>query len=75
MLLAMKLQLNLKKMTHYQLTSGILSAKIARYTEDYVFIELKFEGQESQFKQLTRDSFDGLDKWVDDNYNLIQILR
>jgi len=61
-------------MTHYQLTSGILSAKIVRYTEDYVFIELKFEGQESQLKQLTRDNFDGLDKWVDDNYNLIQVL-
>jgi hypothetical protein len=59
-------------MTHYQLTSGILSAKISRYTEDYVFLELKFEGQESDFKQLTRDSFDGIDKWVEENYNLIQ---
>jgi hypothetical protein len=58
-------------MTHYQLTSGILSAKIVRYTEDYVFLELKFEGQESDFKQLTSDSFDGLDKWVEENYNLI----
>ena len=60
-------------MTHFLLTSGILSAKIVRYTEDYVFIELKFEGQESQFEQLNRTNFDGLNKWVDDNYNLIQI--
>jgi hypothetical protein len=62
-------------MTHYQLTSGILSARIARYTQDYVFLELNFEGQESQFKQLTRDSFDGLDKWVEENYNLISVLK
>jgi hypothetical protein len=61
-------------MTHYQLTSGILTAKIVRYTEDYVFLELKFEGQESQFKQLTRDSFDGLDRWVEENYSLIEII-
>lgn len=58
-------------MTHYQLTSGILSARISRYTEDYVFLELKFEGQESRFKQLTRDSFDSLDLWVKDNFDLI----
>jgi hypothetical protein len=62
-------------MTHYQLTSGILSARIARYTQDYVFLELKFEGQESQFIQLTRDSFDRLDKWVEENYNLIDVLK
>ncbi len=62
-------------MTHYQLTSGILSAKISRFMQDYVWIELKFEGQESQFKQLTRDSFDSLDKWVEENYNLIQKLN
>ena len=59
-------------MTHYQLTSGILSAKVVRYMKDYVVLELKFEGQESEFKTLTRDSFDGLDKWVEENYNLIQ---
>jgi hypothetical protein len=59
-------------MTHYLLTSGILSAKIVRYTEDYVFLQLKFEGQESDFKQLTRDNFDGLDKWVKESYNLIK---
>ena len=58
----------------YQLTSGILIAKIVRYTEDYVFLELKFEGQESNYKQLTRDNFDGLDKWVEENYSLINNL-
>ena len=60
-------------MTHFILTSGILSAKIVRYTEYYVIIELKFEGQSSQFERLDRTNFDGLKKWVDDNYNLIQI--
>ena len=61
-------------MIHFQLTSGILSVRIARYTEDYVFLELKFEGQESQFKKLTRDSFDGLSKWIEENYNLIEVI-
>ena len=55
----------------YQLTSGILLAKIVRYTEDYVILELQFEGQESNYKQLTRDNFDGLDIWVEENYSLI----
>lgn len=62
-------------MKHYQLTTGVLSAKIARYTEDYVFIQLQFEGQETQFKQLTRDSFDGLDIWVADNYDLLFVIN
>lgn len=61
-------------MTHYRLTSGILLAKIARYTEDYVFLELQFRGQEVKLKQLTRDSFDGLDRWVEENYTLIEII-
>jgi len=60
--------------THYLLTSGILSAKVARYTEDYVILCLKFEGQKEDFKTLTKDSFDGLDKWVDENYNLLEII-
>lgn len=29
-------------MTHYQLTTTILSARIKKYNEDYVFLELKF---------------------------------
>jgi hypothetical protein len=60
------------KINIYRLCSGILQARIIRYTQDYVFIEIKFEGQESDFKQLTRDSFDGLDKWVEDNFYLVE---
>lgn len=61
-------------MGKYLLTSGILSARVVRYTADYVILELKFEGQESDFKTLKKDSFDGLNKWVEENYNLIGFL-
>jgi hypothetical protein len=62
-------------MRHYQLTSGVLSAKVVRYTQDYVFIELKFQGMETRYKQLTRDSFDGLTSWVKHNYDVLFTIK
>jgi hypothetical protein len=58
-------------MKHYLTTSGILSARVVKYTEDYVFLQYIFKGYESQYKQLTRDSFDGLKSWVKQNYDVI----
>lgn len=57
-------------MNRYQLASGTLHAKVVNHTDDYVFLELKFSGQSSKIKKLTSDSFDGLDKWVEENYDL-----
>ena len=57
-------------MNIYHLTTGTLRARVSRYTQDYVYLELHFLGQEPTFKTLTRDSFQGLDKWVEDNYDI-----
>jgi hypothetical protein len=62
-------------MKHYQLTTGKLSAKVVRYTEDYVFLELNFQGMEKQYRQLTKDSFDGLTSWVKYNYDLLFTIK
>lgn len=62
-------------MKHYFTTNGVLSAKVVRYTEDYVFLEFTFKGMETQFRQLTRDSFDGLTSWVKHNYDLLYTIK
>lgn len=60
-------------MTTFELTTGILEAKVARYMQDYVVLAIEFEGlKETQYKTITKDSFDGLEKWIDDNYDLIR---
>ena len=59
-------------MKNYQLTSGILQAKISRYTEDYVVLTLNFEFKGEKFITLTKDSFNGLDNWVKENYQVLK---
>ena len=58
-------------MKHYLTTSGILSARVVKYTEHYVFLEYTLKGYESKYNQLTKDSFDGLKSWVKQNYDVI----
>ena len=62
-------------MKQYQLTCGLLSAKVVRCTEDYVFLELNFKGMETQYRQITKDSFPGLTSWVKYNYDLLFTIK
>lgn len=62
---------NQKQMKHYLTTSGVLSARVVKYTEDYVFLEYTLKGCETKYNQLTKDSFDGLKSWVKKNYDVI----
>lgn len=55
----------------FQLISGVLECKVARYMQDYVVLELKFAGKPTDYKTITKDSFDGVELWVDDNYDVI----
>jgi hypothetical protein len=57
-------------MKNYKLTTGILSAKISRFTQDYVILKLRFEFQECDFITLSKHSFNGLDAWIKENYYL-----
>ncbi len=55
----------------YETTNGILYIEIINETEDYVFVEFKFNEQKSQIKQITKDNFYSLNKWVEENFCVI----
>jgi hypothetical protein len=57
-------------MKNYKLTTGILSAKISRFTENYVILKFSFEFQEPFFLTLPKSDFNGLDYWIKENYYL-----
>jgi len=61
-------------MKHYLTTSGLLSARIFKETEDYVFLELTLKGFKTKINQLTKDSFYDLKSWVKENYDVIYFL-
>lgn len=54
----------------YQLTIGILEAKISRFTEKNVILKFRFDLKEPIFVTLSKDNFNGLDSWVQENYDL-----
>jgi hypothetical protein len=57
-------------MTNFKLTTGILRAKVSRFTQNYVILLVSFEMQEPDFIVLSRENFDGLNSWVSTNYKL-----
>lgn len=62
-------------MKHYLTTNGLLSAKVVKSTEDYVYLKYNFEGMQIQERQITKDSFTNLTKWVKDNFGYIYTIN
>ena len=52
----------------YNLKSGVLLAKIVRYTSSNVIIKFNFEFQGEEFLTLSRENFNGLDSYINENY-------
>lgn len=61
-------------MSIYQLKTGILKAKLVRYAFNYVIIEIQFEGSEAEYLKIPTEEFNGIDSWVNNNYDVITIL-
>jgi len=62
-------------MTTFELSTGILKAKVVRYMQNYVVIAIEYEGlSETKYETIPNGNFNGLENWIDDTYDLIQIL-
>jgi len=60
-------------MENFKLTTGILRAKVSRFTQNYVILLVSFEMEEPNFIVLSKENFNGLNSWVTDNYTLSKI--
>jgi hypothetical protein len=62
-------------MKQYLTTNGLLSAKVVKSNPDYVYLQFNFKGMDIQERQITKDSFTNLTKWVKDNFGYIYTIN